>query len=180
MCYRENLRVVWKNVRKNQNERKTVGVGRMSMYDCDMCAKSHPSPNYSQTSLQLHPHTHHVVTPGLVDRPRWSDGTAGQMDGEAGWWTSSGKIGLPPLAINGVGRQQQYNVRVQRSRPNYVPSHRMPTFAEDMLSNSYYSRQCYRERLYQTMDWIGVATQKEDNKIGIFFLVLLMHLPTGF
>ena len=31
------------------------------------------------------------------------------MDGEAGWWTTSGKIGLPPLArVMGVGRQQQH------------------------------------------------------------------------
>ena len=30
------------------------------------------------------------------------------MDGEAGWWTTSGNIGLPPLArVMGVGRQQQ-------------------------------------------------------------------------
>ena len=28
------------------------------------------------------------------------------MDGEAGWWTTSGNIGLPPLArAMGVGRQ---------------------------------------------------------------------------
>ena len=33
---------------------------------------------------------------------------AGEMDGEAGWWTTSGNIGLPPLAwVIGVGRQQQ-------------------------------------------------------------------------
>ena len=32
------------------------------------------------------------------------------MDGEAGWWTTSGNIGLPPLArAMGVGRQQQGN-----------------------------------------------------------------------
>ena len=31
------------------------------------------------------------------------------MDGEAGWWTTSGNIGLPPLArAMGVGRQQHY------------------------------------------------------------------------
>ena len=31
-----------------------------------------------------------------------------EMDGEAGWWTTSGNIGLPPLArVMGVGRQQQ-------------------------------------------------------------------------
>ena len=29
------------------------------------------------------------------------------MDREAGWWTTSGNIGLPPLArVMGVGRQQ--------------------------------------------------------------------------
>ena len=49
------------------------------------------------------------VAPGFVDRPRRSDCTAGQMDGEAGWWTTSGNIGLPPLArAMGVGRQQQW------------------------------------------------------------------------
>ena len=39
-----------------------------------------------------------------------SDGTAGQMDGEASWWTTSGKIGLPLLArVMGVGRQQHHH-----------------------------------------------------------------------
>ena len=43
-----------------------------------------------------------------MDRPRQSDCTAGQMDGEAGWWTTSGNIRLPRLArVMGVGRQQQ-------------------------------------------------------------------------
>ena len=75
-------------------------------------AKTHPSPlcplcNIHTSSLQLHPHTHHIVAPGFVDRPRRSECTAGQMDGEAGWWTTSGNIGLPPLArVMGVGRQQ--------------------------------------------------------------------------
>ena len=79
-------------------------------------AKTHPSPlcplcniHTRHTSLQLHPHMHHIVTPGFVDKPRRSDCTAGQMDGEAGWWTTSGNIGLPPLArVMGVGRQQQW------------------------------------------------------------------------
>ena len=32
------------------------------------------------------------------------------MDGEAGWWTTSGNIGLPPLArAMGVGRQQHHS-----------------------------------------------------------------------
>ena len=43
-----------------------------------------------------------------MDRPHWSDGTAGQMDGEAGWLTTIGKIGLYPLArVKRVGRQQK-------------------------------------------------------------------------
>ena len=79
-------------------------------------AKSHPSPLYPPSvshirhtsSLQLHPHTHHIITPGFVDRPRRSDCTAGKMDLEDGWMTTSGKIGIPPLArVMGVGRQQQ-------------------------------------------------------------------------
>ena len=33
------------------------------------------------------------------------------MDGEAGWWSTSGNIGLPPLArVMGVGRQQQHGL----------------------------------------------------------------------
>ena len=28
-------------------------------------------------------------TPGFVDRPRRGDCTSGQIDGEAGWWTTT-------------------------------------------------------------------------------------------
>ena len=42
-----------------------------------------------------------------MDRPRLGDNTAGQIDGEADWWTTSGKMGLPPLArVKGMGVQQ--------------------------------------------------------------------------
>ena len=35
------------------------------------------------------------------------------MDGEAGWWTTSGKIGHLPLArVMGVGRQQQQKINL--------------------------------------------------------------------
>ena len=61
---------------------------------------------------------HHVVTPGFVDRPRWSDGNAGQMEGEAGWWITCGKIGLPPLArVKGVGRPEQQSYRKTVYKP---------------------------------------------------------------
>ena len=37
------------------------------------------------------------------------DARGDQMDGEAGWWTASGNIGLPPLArVMGVDRQQHH------------------------------------------------------------------------
>ena len=58
----------------------------------------------------IHPHTHHIVTPGFVDRPRRSVCTAGQIDGEADWWTTSGKIGLSPLAM-AMGVVRQHRVR---------------------------------------------------------------------
>ena len=46
------------------------------------------------------------------------------MDGEAGWWTTSGNIGLPPLArVMGVGRQQQQGRRpVGRPRKTWLES----------------------------------------------------------
>ena len=55
--------------------------------------KSHPSPLCPICNT----HTHHLFncTPEFVDRPRRSDCTAGQTDGEAGWWTTSSKIRLP-------------------------------------------------------------------------------------
>ena len=46
------------------------------------------------SSFQLHAYMDHVVTPGFVVRPRRSECTAGQMDGEASWWTTSRKFGL--------------------------------------------------------------------------------------
>ena len=66
----------------------------------------HPHTRHT-SSLQPHPYTNHVVKTGFVDRPRRNDGTAGQMEGKSGWWTISGKIGLPQLArVNVEGRQQ--------------------------------------------------------------------------
>ena len=52
---------------------------------------------------------HHIVTPGFIDRPRRSDCTAGQMDGEDSLWITCGNIALPPpplARVMGVGRHQ--------------------------------------------------------------------------
>ena len=44
------------------------------------------------------------------------------MDGEAGWWTTSGKIRLPPLAmVMGVDRQQQKQLFKNQVRQQRVP-----------------------------------------------------------
>ena len=38
------------------------------------------------------------------------------MDGEAGWWTSSVKVGMPPLArVKGVGTQDQKDEKEKSS-----------------------------------------------------------------
>ena len=60
------------------------------------------------------------------------------MDGEAGWWTTSGNIGLPPLArAMGVGRQQQAHRKareilegVQRRQKKYYDLRKRTTIYE--------------------------------------------------
>ena len=75
-------------------------------------AKTHPSPLCPLCNINTHD-THHLfncthIRTTLSPLDLRSDCTAGQMDGEAGWWTTCGNIGLPPLArVMGVGRQQQ-------------------------------------------------------------------------
>ena len=70
-------------------------------------------PHTWQTpSLQLHLHTHHTVTPGFVDRRRWSD---------AGWWTKNGMIGLPPQTrVKGVGRPNNKKKIIMEVTKGYV------------------------------------------------------------
>ena len=86
----------------------------LKSYLHNLDAKSHPSPLCPlcnthirhTSSLQLHPHTHHIVTPGFVDRPCRSDCWP---DGRRSWLVDhKQEHRTPPLArIMGVGRQQQ-------------------------------------------------------------------------
>ena len=79
-------------------------------------AKTQPSPLCPLCNIHTND-THHIFNcthtrTTLSPMDLWtdrSDCTAGQMDGEAGWWTTSGNIGLPPplSRVMGVGRQQQ-------------------------------------------------------------------------
>ena len=95
-CPTQNKQISLSQIILTQSRRQKTSITTMPPLQ-------HPHTRHT-SSLQLHPHTHHIVTPGFVNGPRRSDCTAGQMNGEAGWWT----IGLPPLArVMGVGSQQQ-------------------------------------------------------------------------
>ena len=75
---------------------------------------------------------HHIATPGFVDIPRRSDCTAGLLDGEAGWWTTSRNIGLPQLArVMGVGRQQQH--QTYNSNPHNRQFNHFQIYQDDNL-----------------------------------------------
>ena len=56
---------------------------------------THTTRIISSNTPTYTPHSHPWI---CVDRPRWSDRTVDQMDGEAGWWTTNGKIGPPPTS----------------------------------------------------------------------------------
>ena len=59
------------------------------------------------------------------------------MDGEAGWWTTSGNIGLPPLArVMGVSRQQQVEVSVACECMGGTRGSGVVSSAEDVLEMS--------------------------------------------
>ena len=63
-----------------------------------------PTNKCHGSDRQQQPHCH----PWICGQTSRGDSTPGQMDGEACWWTTSGKIGLPPLArVMGMGNQQQ-------------------------------------------------------------------------
>ena len=113
-----------------------------------------------------------------MDRPRRSDCTAGQMDGEAGWWTTSGNIGLPPLArVMGVGRQQQLisetlsnsnHITLNTDTPTRVPNnaHQQPTSPDiTTISSSLYNRTTWKTIHALNSDHLPILlTIQTDNK----------------
>ena len=58
---------------------------------------THMTHIISSTAPTYAPGTHIRTTLSPLS-PHRSDRTAGQMDGEAGWWTTNGNIGLPPTS----------------------------------------------------------------------------------
>ena len=65
------------------------------------------------------------------------------MDGEAGWWTTSGNIGLPPLArVMGVGRQQQHSINGNIQHFPHQPE--TPSNSHDIMSTM--EQQHYRQQ----------------------------------
>ena len=82
------------------------------------------------------------------------------MDGEAGWWTTSGNIGLPPLArVMGVGRQQQDKSNEAERREN---TEREAIEVNDLATEKRsiavvwknVRKMRSRERQSEIMDWI--------------------------
>ena len=74
------------------NEEKTSDIHKQNLWDEQLD---------TQWDHMHNTHTHHLVTPRFVDRPRRSESTAGQMDAKVCWWTTSGKIGPPPPTSKG-------------------------------------------------------------------------------
>ena len=72
------------------------------------------------------------------------------MDGEAGWWTTSGNIGLPPLArVMGVGRQH-----------NTTQESKLQEFTADLQSESGRNN-CFR-MAREGRDVISICGMKDD------------------
>ena len=78
------------------------------------------------------------------------------MDGEAGWWTTSGIIGLPPLArVMGVGRQQQGRRPVGRPRRTWLES-----VEADMAE-----LEIDREDVHDSKKWRNIVMKRKSSPI---------------
>ena len=89
-------------------------------------AKTHSSPLCPLCNI----HTHHLfngthIRTTLSPLDLWTDPArvTALLAREAGWWTTSGNIGLPPLArVMGVGRQQQHLINTFQHIHRHVQS----------------------------------------------------------
>ena len=95
--------------RRTLNKLRTNKSPILKSYLHKVDAILHPSPlcplcnSHTHDTHYLFYSTHYIVTPGFGCRPRQSDCTAGQMDGEASWWTTGGNIDSPPPTSKGHG-----------------------------------------------------------------------------
>ena len=89
------------------------------------------------------------------------------MDGEAGWWTTSGKIGLPPLArVMEVGRQQHVisnsdHITLNTNTPTRVPNTTLQqTSSPDIttVSNTLYNRTSWTTQHALSSDHLPIIT----------------------
>ena len=85
------------------------------------------------------------------------------MDGEAGWWTTSGNIGLPPLAkVMGVGRQQQQVIKIKKNRATGAKRNLSIGVTQTLWSSS---------SSYSECDMVGLIYDSSDD--------LLQHSDGG-
>ena len=68
-CPTQNKQIALSQIILTQSRRQITSITTMP-----------PMQHRHTPSLQLHPYTHHTVTPGFVDRPRWIDEAAGQIE----------------------------------------------------------------------------------------------------
>ena len=102
------------------------------------------------------------------------------MDGEAGWWTTSGNIGLPPLArVMGVGRQQQlvtgesgWSSFAEREVQCIVDWLLRIVYEESLVSD--HGRACLMEVGYKSRWW--ARCNHVCDKFGLWEMVNLLWL----
>ena len=112
------LKILPRLTRRTLSQLRTNKSPFLKLYLHKIDAKTHSSPLCPLFNTHTHD-THHlfncthirtIFPPRFVDRLRRSECTGGLVDEEAGWWTTSRKIRLPPLArVMGVARQQHHS-----------------------------------------------------------------------
>ena len=97
-------------------------------------AKTHPSPLCPLCNIHTHIISSTAPTYAPLDLCTDPAGVTALLDGEAGWWTTSGNISLPPLArVMGVGRQQQPHRKTDYKPMVYI------IFKRKMLKNKLFT-----------------------------------------
>ena len=94
------------------------------------------------------------------------------MDEEAGWWTTSGNIGLPPLArVIGAGRQQQD----LRETPPQLHEGGVGRQQQDLRESLQSVMSCSVARGPRLFKW---KMPRESGPYALLFLQLLIALVT--
>ena len=74
---------IWSPLASSTSINKPASHAKRSIENCHRMHTNIQHLHDETLTLPIHDHLqlHYIVTPGFVDRPRWSDGAAGQMEG---------------------------------------------------------------------------------------------------